>query len=334
MVVALWDGKPTDKVGGTAAVVDFRLRGVPAEYLSVQTDAARRTRTRTRLPYSDPATRARPAGLSALRLTRHHARGSPFRAGSRPVSHQVRSYRRVQRRRRTLRRTRRPIPGSAVENLAGVASQLATALPARTTRPTLTIFVTAFLRGTPARDLRSHRASRARAVDSLRRPRLGRRSSCTDAPFAGAIKTASWTIARSTSGLRLQRVWDLAGVDASVADHYIRRQRSELDWIRVAIRTARNLDRRELVVDPAEGIVAVREFILDQLRYFAQAGRRNALQFEHLRPFCGSPVVDCRRGCDGFRDKHPASVGASRSQPSHSPPRPASRMRFTTPRSS
>jgi hypothetical protein len=38
-------------------------------------------------------------------------------------------------------------------------------------------------------------------------------------------------------GLRVQFFWEIAGVPDSVADYYMRKQRSELDWIRHAIRT-------------------------------------------------------------------------------------------------
>jgi len=37
-------------------------------------------------------------------------------------------------------------------------------------------------------------------------------------------------------GLRVQIIWKIAGIDASVADHYLGHQRGELNWIRQAIR--------------------------------------------------------------------------------------------------
>jgi hypothetical protein len=37
-------------------------------------------------------------------------------------------------------------------------------------------------------------------------------------------------------GMRVQFYWRLAGLKLSVADHYLRKQRSELDWICSAIR--------------------------------------------------------------------------------------------------
>jgi hypothetical protein len=39
-----------------------------------------------------------------------------------------------------------------------------------------------------------------------------------------------------TEGLRVQFFWSLAQLDLSVADHYLRKQKSELDWIRNAVR--------------------------------------------------------------------------------------------------
>jgi hypothetical protein len=43
-------------------------------------------------------------------------------------------------------------------------------------------------------------------------------------------------------GLRVQEQWQAAGVRETVADHYLRQHRGELDWIRSAIRVCRLLD--------------------------------------------------------------------------------------------
>jgi hypothetical protein len=80
-------------------------------------------------------------------------------------------------------------------------------------------------------------------------------------------------------GLRVQRVWDLVDLGLSVADYYIRRERSELDWIRDAIRTAHNVDRAG-GGDEANGIAAVREFVSGQLAYFARAAKREGAAYE------------------------------------------------------
>ncbi len=89
-------------------------------------------------------------------------------------------------------------------------------------------------------------------------------------------------------GLRVQRVWDLAGLGRSVADHYLRRQRSELDWIRDAIRTVHVLDRDARAgesFDAELAIQAVRDFVNGQHKYFVKAAATNEAtnaRFERL----------------------------------------------------
>src|SRR5206468_751545 len=43
-------------------------------------------------------------------------------------------------------------------------------------------------------------------------------------------------------GLRVQFYWRLSGLTDSAADHYLRRQKGELDWIRAALRAGDILD--------------------------------------------------------------------------------------------
>ncbi|MBD5635978.1 MAG: hypothetical protein IAI49_16035, partial [Candidatus Eremiobacteraeota bacterium] len=92
-------------------------------------------------------------------------------------------------------------------------------------------------------------------------------------------------------GLNVQHVWDTTGVDESVADHYIGRLRTELDWIPKAIGAARTLDLH-LPFDEQRGIAAVRAFLAGQYRYFAGAQNahgaaarevRRSRRFEGLR---------------------------------------------------
>jgi hypothetical protein len=69
-------------------------------------------------------------------------------------------------------------------------------------------------------------------------------------------------------GLNVQQAWDAAGLGQSVADYYIRRQRTELDWIRDAIRTAHTIEGR-VPFDEERGIQTVRAFVMRQYAYFA-----------------------------------------------------------------
>jgi hypothetical protein len=80
-------------------------------------------------------------------------------------------------------------------------------------------------------------------------------------------------------GLWVQHVWMRIGLRDSVADYYVRRQRSELDWIREAIRTAHNVDRAvnpTYAFDEADGVAAVRDFVAKQLAYFETASKRES----------------------------------------------------------
>jgi hypothetical protein len=56
-------------------------------------------------------------------------------------------------------------------------------------------------------------------------------------------------------GLRVQEQWHRANVRETVADHYLRQHRGELDWIRNAIRTCRLIDHRA-EIDDEEDVAA------------------------------------------------------------------------------
>ena len=76
-------------------------------------------------------------------------------------------------------------------------------------------------------------------------------------------------------GLFVQYHWDLAGVDRSVANVYLRLQRSDIDWIREAIRTVHHLDPPVRALQPEAAIASVRTFVTDQRTFFQRASRRD-----------------------------------------------------------
>lgn len=84
-------------------------------------------------------------------------------------------------------------------------------------------------------------------------------------------------------GLRVEFFWRLGGVSTSVADNYLRKQRSELDWIRIAVR---NLSERaatlsDVASEPATCLALVREhWVQNQSRYFARAAHRDDHELE------------------------------------------------------
>src|SRR5664279_5465791 len=82
-------------------------------------------------------------------------------------------------------------------------------------------------------------------------------------------------------GLRVQFFWRLAALPASAADHYLRKQRSELDWIRHALRAV------EILNPPARGatrLPAARAHWLEsEARYFAAAARGHDAKDRRVR---------------------------------------------------
>lgn len=83
-------------------------------------------------------------------------------------------------------------------------------------------------------------------------------------------------------GLRVQFFWKLASLRDSVADYYMRKQKSELDWIRNAVRstmteTCEDNEGFDEPADPdAERLQQVVQYwVEDQARYFARSAHRN-----------------------------------------------------------
>lgn len=90
-------------------------------------------------------------------------------------------------------------------------------------------------------------------------------------------------------GLRVQFFWCLAGVPDSVALYYLRKQKSELDWIRKSIRIANLLcstGSGESPADPALGVAGGRYHLLlkhwvsSQATWFAGAATRDQRRLE------------------------------------------------------
>lgn len=82
-------------------------------------------------------------------------------------------------------------------------------------------------------------------------------------------------------GLRVQLFYCLSGIDTNVADYYMRKHKSELAWIRSAIRTLYyGEDRRKLRLDLVE-----EHWIKDQSEYFLRKSPENEKQYkrhEHI----------------------------------------------------
>jgi hypothetical protein len=89
--------------------------------------------------------------------------------------------------------------------------------------------------------------------------------------------------------LRIQFFWKVAGITDPVVDWYLRKQRSDLEWIRSALRsfdvmTAAAEQRREpMALSLAERLTLVLSWIEDQRRYYATKARAEKAKLEHER---------------------------------------------------
>lgn len=84
-------------------------------------------------------------------------------------------------------------------------------------------------------------------------------------------------------GLRVRLFWDVAGVEDEIADNYLHKQRSELDWIRYALRVWKPHLTEEIISDSPSrpelsdaGRLEIvrRRWIDDQRAYFARSAAR------------------------------------------------------------
>jgi hypothetical protein len=93
-------------------------------------------------------------------------------------------------------------------------------------------------------------------------------------------------------GLRVKFFWKLAGIKDAVADHYLGKQRSELDWIRNGFRGWNITEDRQDAPDSMEGneqrnrLAFLRKYwIDDQQSYFRKSAERNLEKQERNERF-------------------------------------------------
>ncbi len=90
---------------------------------------------------------------------------------------------------------------------------------------------------------------------------------------AGAIQDEVSRLPLARRGLRLQIFWRLAGLRENVADYYLRKQKTDLDWIRNAVRVW-NTECAGANVTP--DMELVRDlWVKDQCRFFERASKRD-----------------------------------------------------------
>jgi hypothetical protein len=99
-------------------------------------------------------------------------------------------------------------------------------------------------------------------------------------------------------GLRVRFFWRLVGVEDEIADHYLHKQRSELDWIRYALRvwnperTAGDTPGEQRDLSLKQRLQIVEKFwVEDQRSYFSKAARREEGFVHRAERWAGAMII-------------------------------------------
>jgi hypothetical protein len=285
--IALWDGVPSGTVGGTAQAVRFRVLGTPSRYHQKSFIDAPETGPvyQVYTTRSANSVLAHETGYRSLRVRAAAGDSGPRlpnslveqfaeideRSAAAPDPFET-LYGRIEAFNQDCARVPRPeldVRESAARSLMRVAERVATYYQRKFVKALQLIFfatavaVLSFL-------LYADVLHRAHPIVLVYLAASGVAVSTYLAARRGRWQDRAQDYRALEVGLHVQQAWDAAGLERSVADYYIRRQRSELDWIRDAIRTVHSVDRR-YVFDEAHAVATVRDFVLRQYAYFAGA---------------------------------------------------------------
>ena len=301
LVIALWDGEPAHHEAGTAALARFALAGVPEGYGEPRSPLD----TAECRPVAHIVTPRRgrrvPPGALSLRWLYPGDYGGD--AAARKAFDGIWS--RVEAFDRDAARLGPP-PGGPGDDLlsdtgAGPlpprlrsmlgcyawADALSIHFQARTGRTLAALLVLAFL---AAAALQGHPLvhGATRALNLLYVASLGAAYGVWLWSRRARYQTKYLDYRALAEGLRVQIFWRLAGLEAAAADHYLRKQRSELDWIRRAMRgwDLGPWEGGRLAGAPAALASVLERWVKPQSAYFARAARRNDSRHQKIRR-CG-----------------------------------------------
>src|SRR5579883_315531 len=312
ILVALWDGVPLQKIGGTSNVVRFRLEGVPEPYAAPHSELD--------APDNGPVYHivtprySNPNAADAFQVKRLYPKGY----ASQEEAEQA--YRDIYERMEMLNRDAVTHAEELKENLSAskeyiFPTSVRSAMPTPL-RETLDFYSIA--------DVLSQRFQRRTfATLKLILTCVFLAVACFEVysgPLAAsemlmaylailliAFGIFSWAKRQGyqtkyldyralAEGLRIQFFWKLAGLKDSVADFYMRKQRSELDWIRNAVRscmtetcpdeTIGQASTRPDITEKDRLKLVLKYWVEDQANYFARAAHR-----DHKRVHCYERTV-------------------------------------------
>jgi len=285
ILIALWDGVDADKVGGTSDIVDWRLKILPREATS-QLHPPDPVRSGPVYQIITPRQgSAEPANAFAV------LRRFPESSGHESTPEQIfrEAYSGIDRFNKSIAAGGASLSEAAAQSRAQLLPDIeAEKLPngLRITRQCFAV-ADALAGKYRSRTLGSHRwifilvflavCGYELSAHVFHREVIG----FFIYPLVLGIAYAVYLLARRRNyqdryhdfralaeGLRIQFYWRLAGLDLSVEEFYLRRQRREMNWVRAAIRDCWSLQRGD---PPTIRIDLVREYWLkNQLEYFTQ----------------------------------------------------------------
>jgi hypothetical protein len=314
ILLALWDGVESTKVGGTRHVVRFKLEGVPEPYGPPQSPL-------------DPVESGPVYHIVTPRLSRPKPQGEPFslrklfppspEADQSPEDAYKRVYQRMESFNSDAVTSARPespaveksrnylMPPSERGKLPpfendlldrhATADALAMHFQARTKRTLHAMLIVIFL----AAFLFSFVDVIPEVENEIVTLQRGVRVAYVLVLALGYLvyQRGRWNRFEDkyldyralAEGMRVQLFWRIADLRTSVADHYLRIQRSELDWIRHAIRAWTTLTagrQADVQVDghrPLERLRTVLvHWVRDQQKFFSKTSGRDAGQLRWL----------------------------------------------------
>jgi hypothetical protein len=272
VLIALWNGKPTDAIGGTARVVQYRLDGAPEPYRAPiglldapNTGPVYQVVTPRK---SDPLT-----DLAAGTIVLRTGADDGNTEGSLPER-----FDRIEQFNADAQRFGSDHAGGrATTQFKEVASELANHYQSDFHRSLDAITIASVLAALAL--IAAHSIAESYLPTLLYCVLVVVAIVCYYFASRGLWQNKFIEYRALEMGLAVQENWDLAGVKESVGNFYLRLQRSELDWIRDAIRTVYHLDPCSSF-DGAAGVAAVRAFVSEQLEFFVRTARRNTRDFE------------------------------------------------------
>lgn len=310
LLVALWDGINSDAVGGTSQIISFQLEGVPEPYTPISSPID--------TPESGPVYHVVTPRMSSSDVDQPFTVRKLFPKGYageadrfNRICTRIDTFNRdIIKRAKLLSRnatktTDEIFPRATLKELSvhqqfilqrfSLADTLAICFQNRTRWALNLLFISVLLVAITF-DLYSHFFPERHWILTLY---LGL--------LAGAYFLNLWVQKRDyqnkhqdyralAEGMRVQFYWRLAGLELSVADHYLRKQRSELDWICSAIRVWNipevsedsETENPETFDQDRRLNLVLKHWVEDQSNFFVRAAKRDHDKLKRWEPYVRS----------------------------------------------